>query len=260
MEKSVKSLNIAAEKYKKPMQLDIPSEDPPLNRNASSWHLIGTPWRMPSNDEDKLWNEDPLNIKGMPSNENSTLSEVKSTPSKNKSTPSKNKNAPSKNKNTPSKNKSTPSHPKVGLKAKTPKGSHSVNSPKVSISIPSNPLPGSSFHIYLNGKPRETVCKYGEQCRYGSECKYLHVKIKPKLCRFFNLGLCSHGDKCLYSHDPELFAKSTQDIDDTLDLEKKKVDPKGPCVFFFSPSGCKKGEKCLFSHNPEDAKKPENMS
>jgi hypothetical protein len=75
---------------------------------------------------------------------------------------------------------------------------------------------------------------------------------KKLLCRYFQEGKCSQGEKCNYSHDIPNSPKG--------EGKGKSQKTKGPCAYFFKHGTCKWGEKCFSSHAEKDRPAaPENQ-
>merc|ERR1719491_314667 len=71
----------------------------------------------------------------------------------------------------------------------------------------------------------------------------------PDACWFFMRGLCSKGEWCKWSHEPDLIAQAQVSEDAGTDFPAWKTEM---CRFWIKKGTCRFGQYCLYAHNQQE--------
>mmetsp|Transcript_26922 Transcript_26922/g.47669 ORF Transcript_26922/g.47669 Transcript_26922/m.47669 type:complete len:277 (-) Transcript_26922:199-1029(-) len=82
---------------------------------------------------------------------------------------------------------------------------------------------------------------------YDSGSRKRKATGPPDACWFFMRGLCSKGEWCKFSHDPDTIALAQVSEDTSGEFPAWKTEM---CRFFTKKGTCRFGQYCLYAHSP----------
>lgn len=131
------------------------------------------------------------------------------------------------------------------------------------------PLPVACWY-FMNG-----MCTKGDQCKFSHDAVLVAQAClaeessggqkrkfeesagsssqKRRACWYFMRGLCNKGERCAFSHDPDIVAEAQNDVSASNDFIGFK---KEMCRFFVTKGKCKFGEFCNNAHSRQELRGP----